>query len=177
MKKGIVILIAIALFAGSCNRATKQQTAETDNNPQNVQTTDETDLRSESTAFPQCVEGRWMNTEDENCNMFLTLANTTEGWTFYLQVREKFYEGNVTFSDNENGKYVVLQGIPWVKYIGQLEEDADPDEIEGTPTFGIDLRWEDDELVFQNYGNSMNYYQVLECGDKYVTFVRLSGEN
>ena len=113
------------------------------------------------------VEGTYRSTEDPSCSISLNIQKSGDEYTFVLSVNETEYNGKVSVS--ETG--IVLEGIPWVCYHGTLKDGIVP-EGEGEPTYGIDFLWEDGNLTMQNYGNAMNYFVKLSCGNKYITLER-----
>jgi len=126
---------------------------------------------SDVQAEENSIAGRYRNSEDPNCNIFLIIDKSEEGgysFTMLVGLDNSEYNGKVTVY--ETG--IVLEGIPWVSNLGALKDGVIPEDEKGEPTYGIDFVWEDGNLTMQNYGNSMNYYVKLSCGNKYITLTR-----
>ena len=178
MKRPIYIFIIFAGFVFSCNssdnrtRSTSRLLPEPD-----IQERLEYEkaIVDESKAdfvenSDDSIEGRYKNSEETACELLLDITKTADGYSYKLQVKDRLYEGTVDISVVEGEKYVTLQGIPWEDN-GDWDKEGDSD-IE-MPTHGIDIFWSDEEKMFQNYGNSMNYYVILNCDEKFIRFVKL----
>ncbi|MDU1893052.1 MAG: hypothetical protein E6767_20440 [Dysgonomonas sp.] len=162
MKCTILTFITITLFFSGCGQIKQNQVKTELNNKQPLSDSNQ----------KESIEGRYRNSEETACQLLLDIIKSENGYLYKLQVKDHLYEGEVTISDDGDEKYVILEGIPWVKNIGMLNGDSDPDEIEGIPTYGLEIYWGDNEKVLQNYGNSMNYYVKLDCDEKYIKFVK-----
>jgi len=126
---------------------------------------------SDTQAEENSIAGRYRSSEDPNCNIFLIIDKSEDGgysFTLLVGLDNSEYNGKVTVY--ETG--IVLEGIPWVSNLGALKDGVIPEDEKGEPTYGIDFVWEDGNLTMQNYGNSMNYYVKLSCGNKYITLTR-----
>ncbi|MDR2862236.1 MAG: hypothetical protein LBV07_06795 [Syntrophobacterales bacterium] len=153
MKKAILLLSAVVFIMGGCMSAEKKPTA------------DEVPV-----PFSE-IEGQYRNSAEVDCELLLNITKSPQGYVYKFRVKDQLYEGNVGFTVADEN-YVILEGIPWEQNIGQLGEDDDPEEMKGDPTYGIETIWTGDELVFQNYGNAMNYYVKINCDEKYITLIR-----
>ena len=151
--KQLIILVALCLFFGL-------QTFAQDTDNDSMENSDES------------IEGRYRNSEETACELLLDIFKSGDGYSYKFQIEDRLYEGNISISIVGDEKYVILEGIPWVKNIGPISNGEDPDDVEGYPAYGIDLYWNDHEMVLQNYGNAMNYYVKLECDDKFIRFVK-----
>lgn len=111
----------------------------------------------------------------EDCTISLQITKTKDGYTYSLTTDSRNVNGKATFSTNESGeKYVVLEGIKWDEYEGDItnEEDSIRTKELEIP-IGIDASFIEDTITIQNYGNAMNYYTKLgECGAKYIQLVK-----
>ena len=152
--KQLIILVALCLFFGL-------QTFAQDTDNDSMENSDES------------IEGRYRNSEETACELLLDIFKSGDGYSYKFQIEDHIYEGNISISIVDDEKYVILEGIPWVKNIGPISNsDDDPDDMEGYPAYGIDLYWTDHEMVLQNTGNNMNYYVKLDCDEKFIHFVK-----
>ena len=120
----------------------------------------------------ESIIGRYRNSEETTCELLLDIFKSGDGYSYKFQVKDRLYEGAISISIVDDEKWVTLEGIPWVKNIGPITNGDDPDDIEDTPTYGIELYWDDNEMGLQNYGNAMNYYVKLDCDDKFIRLVK-----
>jgi hypothetical protein len=122
-------------------------------------------LVSEQMFYP--IAGMYKSVGDETCKITLLIAKDGNDYVFFFNVNGKEYQGKVAVYDDE----IVLEGIPWVSNHGDVQGKGVPDGS-GEPTFGIEFVRNDGNLVVQNYGNAMNYYEKLSCGGQYITLER-----
>jgi len=114
-------------------------------------------------------EGTYKNNHlyGDDCNTILHIKKTDDGYSFILLNGSEF-KGKVSILDGG----IRLEGVPWVSYLGALDDDGNPIEKDLGPMYGIEatVMEEDGNLVLtiQNSGNSMNSYQILNCGDKMI---------
>ena len=120
------------------------------------------------------LEGRYRYSDENGCELLLDILKTQTGYSYKFQVNNKLYEGNARVSQEGDKINITLEGIPWKKDLGALKKGDNPDEMENRYESSDIYLWCNDEgqFTFQNYGNSQNYYEVLDCGDKYVSFVK-----
>ena len=172
-----ILTIIFAGFAFSCNsndnrtRSTSRLFSEPDIFEKLEISNDESKSDYEENT-EESIEGRYKNSEETTCELLLDIIKSGNEYSYKLQVKDHLYEGAISISTVGDEKYVTLEGIPWVKNIGPISNGEDPDDVEGYPAYGIDLYWNDHEMVLQNYGNAMNYYVKLECDDKFIRFVK-----
>ena len=160
MKKTVIILSVLALIAGSCNQATQNQSEVT--NDEEVSVSSQT---IEETIVNHNIEGIYRNSEETSCAIFLEIKKSGKGYSYSLSVDEQDeLKGKVSVSDNG----ITLEGIAWVSNLGELKDGVIPEKDKGEPAFGVYFEWDNNSLIMQNYGNSMNYYQILNCEDKYI---------
>ncbi|MDA6068145.1 hypothetical protein NJT12_00810 [Flavobacterium sp. AC] len=104
-------------------------------------------------------------------------------WLYnFLKTKLKKLKGIATFTKNESGeKYIVLEGIKWDDYEGDISREDENDSIADSKTasaepeipVGIDASYVKDTLTIQNYGNSMNSYtKISECDRKYIQLIK-----
>jgi hypothetical protein len=107
----------------------------------------------------EILQGRYRNSTEISCDIFLVIDKSNEEYTYTLLINDSEFNGKVTVSDNG----ITLEGIAWASN----NEVIDGKKIE--PSFGVYFEFENGGLTMQNYGNAMNYYQVFDCQDKYIT--------
>ena len=148
MKNIIIILSIVTFIAGGCMRDKK--------------------TNSEKLTFPQSIVGKYINSEETDCNLKLIITKSQEEYFYKLQMDNKVFEGKVDFSTEKDGNYIILKGIPW----------KDPSTMEDAPSSNeIEAQWDNGEISFQNYGNSMNYYVIINCDAKYIVLVKQATNN
>lgn len=127
----------------------------------------------------ETIEGIYTSNE---CDLSVKITKTKDGYTYFLKTSERKLNGKATFSKSESGeKYLVLEGIKWDEYEGDISNEEESDSISdsGKPAkeieipIGIDASYTKDTLTIQNYGNAMNSYtKISECGSKYIQLIR-----
>lgn len=127
----------------------------------------------ENSKSSQSLIGRYRNSEETSCNVTLDITKSQDGYSYKFKIADKLYKGKVSLNVDKEEKYITLEGIQWISNLGPLKEEDEPDKMESIPTYGIDLQWNENELEFQNYGNSANYYVITECEDKNVRLVKV----
>lgn len=132
-----------------------------------------------SSSFP-AIEGLYeQKSEDgssESCNLSVKIEKLKDGFYYTLFLQDSVIKGKATVLKSEEGsdfKYMVtLEGIKWASYEGDVSDEDKPHPQLKIPV-GIEAGFSDNELVFQNYGNSMNSYTVFEqCNQKYIRLVK-----
>lgn len=114
------------------------------------------------------------------CKISVEIRKEKNGYIYFLTTKLKQLKGIATFTTNESGeKILVLEGIEWDEYEGDISREEDNDSISKTATkeleipVGIDASYVKDTLTIQNYGNSMNSYtKISECGRKYIELIK-----
>jgi hypothetical protein len=112
----------------------------------------------------------------ENCNLSVKIKKEKGKYYYTLSLQDTVINGKVTVAkNNDKGDLeyaVTLEGIEWASYEGDVSDESKPSKELDIPV-GIETVLSNKELVFQNYGNSMNSYTVLEgCGQKYIRLVK-----
>jgi hypothetical protein len=178
----IMIYAAIAMAFYSCtSKPFKPHVMDESDHNLKVEKTikQESVLAKDSPSFPS-LEGLYeQKSDDENsesCNLAVKIEKLKDGFYYTLSLQDSVIKGRVTVLKSEEGsdfKYMVtLEGIKWASYEGDVSDEDKPHPQLKIPV-GIEAGFSDNELVFQNYGNSMNSYTVLEeCGQKYIRFVK-----
>ncbi|UKJ08328.1 hypothetical protein [Solitalea lacus] len=121
--------------------------------------------------LPKNLWGSYQNTEDPKCKFILSIYQQVGRFFYRLQTSEKDLTGKLTFyrSLEEGRVYLTLTGIEWAEYEGALDEDGEPKVKNLKLPIGIEGLLSENEIVFQNYGNSMNYYvKFSDCGAKFI---------
>lgn len=135
---------------------------------------------AENPELRESIEGRYVRSDVGGCTFVVDIFHEEGTWyTFKAEVGDKHYEGDVGFSahkfHDKTEYYLFLSGIPWISFLGPLDDEGLPISEEGMgPVYGLDFYWVKDELFFQNCGNSGNYYLKTECDDKYINLMKES---
>ncbi|GBU29572.1 hypothetical protein R84B8_03145 [Treponema sp. R8-4-B8] len=126
--------------------------------------------------FQPAIIGRYRNGEDTDGNIILDIAEDL----YKFNVNGALYAGTYEVYYSANLWCVYLPDIKWAHnwiesynnaQITSYEEldNLDQDKMTDKETYGVEFWMEDNELVFQNYGNSMAPYVIFdEVGDKFV---------
>ncbi|KQB41145.1 hypothetical protein [Flavobacterium aquidurense] len=117
-----------------------------------------------------------------DCKISVEIIKTKNGYTYFLKTKLRKLKGKATFSTNESGeKIIVLKGIEWDEYEGDISREEGNDSIAESETdskqleipVGIGASYATDTLTIQNYGNAMNSYtKISECGRKYIQLIK-----
>lgn len=121
------------------------------------------------------------NNTDE-CKISVELIKVKDGYRYSFKTKSRKLKGKATFSTNKSGeKYIVLEGIKWGEYEGDISHEDETDSISDSGTepkefeipVGIDASYAKDTLTIQNYGNAMNpYTKISECDRKYIQLIK-----
>lgn len=126
----------------------------------------------------ESIEGIY---QSEECDISLEITMTKDGYKYFLKTNIRKVDDKATFSKNESGeKYLVLEGIKWDEYEGDISNEEESDSLADSKTkpeleipVGIGASYVKDTLTIQNYGNSMNSYtKISECGEKYIQLIK-----
>ncbi|KRB59325.1 hypothetical protein [Flavobacterium sp. Root186] len=132
------------------------------------------------------IEGTYETKPEENdsgeCRLLLEITKTKNGYAYFLKTKTRELKGIATFKIQKYGeKYLILEGIKWDEYEGDISHEEENDSISDSKTstkeleipVGIEAGYSKDTLTIQNYGNSMNSYTKLsECGRKYIQLIK-----
>lgn len=124
--------------------------------------------------------------DDESQNITLTITNKGKAFFYNLKTSVRNVNGKISITPDEEstGFYLILEGIEWDEYRGDISDELEEDENDtlNEPKdelpipVGIDTYYNknsSNELIIQNGGNSMNYYIKLgECGEKYIHLIK-----
>lgn len=170
----ITIIVLSFLLFSACKDKSKSVTDE--NNSKEV-LIDLTNKKDES------IEGLYKTEPDPNstdeCEISLEIAKIKSDYVYFLKTKLRKVKGKATFSTNESGeKYIVLEGIKWDDYEGDISNEDETDSISDSKEaleipVGIDASYVKDTITIQNYGNAMNSYtKISECGRKYIQLIK-----
>lgn len=132
----------------------------------------------------ETIEGIYETKPEEGssdeCKITLEITKTKTGYSYFLKTKTRKLKGIANFTKENSGEqYLILEGIKWDEYEGDISEEDESDSIsESKPKeleipVGIDASYAKDTLTIQNYGNSMNSYTKLsECGRKYIQLIK-----
>lgn len=118
----------------------------------------------------------------DECKISVEIIKTKSGYTYLLKTKLRQLKGLASFITNQSGeKTIVLEGIEWDEYEGDISREEDSDSITQSETdskqleipVGIGASYVTDTLTIQNYGNAMNSYtKISECGRKYIQLIK-----
>ncbi|MFD2941194.1 hypothetical protein [Flavobacterium notoginsengisoli] len=122
------------------------------------------------------IEGTYTNTAGD-CPISLIVLKDNKSYHYVFKTAIRTLKGKATYSQNSSGeKYLVLEGIQWDEYEGDISNEDENDSIprkELEIPVGIDALYVKDTLTIQNYGNAMNSYtKISECGLKYIQLIK-----
>jgi hypothetical protein len=113
------------------------------------------------------------------CDLWVKISKQNGQYSYRFSVLGTIKKGNVTIAKsddpNQKGWLITFLNMPWASYEGDI---SDPDKADSTSTTlklptEITALLSDNELTFQNYGNSMNAYTVIqECDQKFIRLVK-----
>jgi hypothetical protein len=178
----IMICAAIAIAFNSCtSKPSKPQVLDRSDHNLKVEkkVKQESIEGKDSPSFPS-IEGLYEQMSDdessESCNLAVKIEKLKGGFYYTLSLQDSVINGKVSVLKSEEGsdfKYMVtLEGIKWASYEGDVSDEDKPHPQLKIPV-GIEAGFSDNELVFQNYGNSMNSYTVFEqCNQKYIRLIK-----
>ncbi|WP_337967788.1 hypothetical protein [uncultured Flavobacterium sp.] len=168
-----IITFSFLLFS-SCKDKSKNVTDENNSKEVLIDLTNKND---------ESIEGLYKTEPDPNsteeCEISLEIAKIKSDYVYSLKTKLRKVKGKATFSTNESGeKYIVLEGIKWDDYEGDISNEDETDSISDSKEaleipVGIDASYVKDTITIQNYGNSMNSYtKISECGRKYIQLIK-----
>ncbi|MBS7232569.1 hypothetical protein KHA90_16240 [Flavobacterium psychroterrae] len=144
----------------------------------------ETDIALQTNQKEESMEGFYETQPDENntgeCKISVEIKKEKNGYSYFLKTNLRKLKGNARFTTNESGeKYIVLEGIKWDEFEGDISHEEESDSITDSETkeleipTGINAGYVKDTLTIQNYGNAMNSYtKISECGRKYIQLIK-----
>lgn len=173
----ITIITFCLLLLSACNDKSKIVAKES--NPKEV-AIDSTHKNNES------IEGLYKTQPDPNstdeCEMSVEISKVKNDYVYSLKTKLRKLKGKATLATNESGgKIIVLEGIQWDEYEGDISNEEETDSVSDSKTehkeleipVGIDASYVKDTLTIQNYGNAMNSYtKISECDRKYIQLIK-----
>lgn len=116
------------------------------------------------------------------CTISLIISKIKTDYNYILKTSIRTLKGKANYTQNSSGeKYLVLEGIQWDEYEGDISNEEENDSIprkELEIPVGIDALYVKDTLTIQNYGNAMNSYtKISECGEKYIQLIKKRKSN
>jgi hypothetical protein len=118
----------------------------------------------------------------DECQISIEISKTKTSYSYFLKTKIRELKGIANLTTNESGeKIIVLEGIEWDEYEGDISREEENDSIADSGTnsqelkipVGIGASYTKDTLTIQNYGNAMNSYTKLsECGRKYIQLIK-----
>lgn len=182
----IKIVISCILVASAACSCTSSHTSPVDivkADPKKVVTADSTKvvpLNKTEAAFPD-ITGFYKSADigngQEPCDLSVTITKLKKQYFYSFSIQDSIIKGKVTVSKSDNKEVacvITFEGIKWASYEGNImNEDDDNPAPELDVPVGIGAGFSNNEISFQNDGNSMNSYTVLEaCGQKFIRLVK-----
>ena len=179
-RKSLVVSAMIAFTAFSCTpKSSEPKSTETKQDSQKVIETKNTN-KVRSASAVDAIEGLYIQKPYEEgsgeCNLTINIEKINDNYYYTLSLQDSVMKGRVTVVKNSkksDSEYAVtLEGIEWASYEGDISDESKPPQEPEIPV-GIGAVLSNNELTFQNYGNSMNSYTVLDgCDQKYIRLVK-----
>lgn len=172
----LTIILFSTLLISSCKKS------ETVNEKKNREVKNTNKISPEEESIDGFYETQPESDNSDDCKISIEIIKTKTGYTYFLKTKLRQLKGIANLTTNESGeKILVLEGIEWDEYEGDISRQEDNDSIADSesnskeleiPT-GIGASYDKDTLTIQNYGNSMNSYTKLsECGRKYIQLIK-----
>ena len=109
----------------------------------------------------------------------LTISENEGKYAYILETTKNVHKGFVEIEDGDE-MFVTLPEIKWAEYRGLIPEGKELEDVPSEDMFGIGFVYDGEtkQLMFQNYGNSMNYYvKIAEIDDKYIILEKNEDKN
>jgi hypothetical protein len=109
------------------------------------------------------ISGTYKAVDDESCPLVIDIFKKNKGYRYSIVRNGKKETGIAELVlENDGEESVYFKGLKYWAYDKRYDDNSD-----------IGGGFDDDTLIIQNYGNSMNEYTKFnECGGKYLAFVR-----
>lgn len=116
------------------------------------------------------------DSEAETCKKFnIRIVREKDNYGYMINTCDRTEKGPIRFFRGEKELYVIFENFRWAEYAGDLNVENEEDIDWNREVYGFDAEWDAGRLSFQNYGNSMNYYTIIEgCGGKFIELYRVS---
>ncbi|MCX8534360.1 hypothetical protein [Chryseobacterium luquanense] len=122
------------------------------------------------------IEGNYeFKKEETTCKMNLTLYYQKNQLKYKLKTNTREFSDNAEIELNEkkDGYYITFKNIEWSEYLGGLDNEGEPIDKNLSIPENVSGTLYKNEIIIQNYGNSMNYYVVFDdCGEKYIELIK-----
>ncbi|RZJ54314.1 MAG: hypothetical protein EOO44_05490 [Flavobacterium sp.] len=126
------------------------------------------------------IEGIYSTQADSNesseCKISVEITKTKDGYSYIFKTKSKNLKGVAELTEESGEKILVLKGIKWDYYEGEMSDEEGSDSIsDKEPVIPVDIgaSYVQDTLTIQNYGNAMNSYTKIEdCGRKYIQLIK-----
>lgn len=139
------------------------------------------EIDKEIPPLPKNIEGIYKSekideNQEEACNLVIKINKRNGEYLYNFKSDERTLNGKVSFvrSIEENGVYIVFEGIEWAENEGDISNDLDNsadekhEELE-LPVGVEEGSFSENEIDIQNYGNAMNsYLKLADCGAKFI---------
>lgn len=163
-------LLSFYFFLISCNQKA-EKTYSNENSKETI-------ISSELPAKDE-VEGTY---KANGCDMSIIISKVKNDYNYIFKTSIRTLKGKATYTKSNTGEqYLVLEGIQWDEYEGDISNEEENDSIprkELEIPVGIDALYVKDTLTIQNYGNAMNSYtKISECGLKYIQLIKKGNSN
>lgn len=130
----------------------------------------------------ESITGIYETNNTGDCKISVEIIKVKDGYLYTFKTKSRKLNGKAIFTTNKSGeKYIVLKGIKWDEYEGDISHKDETDSISDSGTepkeleipIGIDASYAKDTLTIQNYGNAMNSYtKISECDRKYIQLIK-----
>ncbi|WP_264535519.1 hypothetical protein [Flavobacterium sp. N1736] len=166
----LTVILFSTIIISACNDKKAESVIEKNSN--------DTIISTQIAKTDESLEGVYKTNE---CDISLEITKTKDGYAYFLKTNLRKLKGKAVFKNESGEKYLVLEGIKWDEYEGDISNEEENDSITDSKTetlepeipVGIDAGYVKDTLIIQNYGNSMNSYtKISECGLKYIQLVK-----
>ena len=173
----IITTVLLTVLISACNNQPKPA-VETDGSKSKVSLQTNTNK--------ELIEGVYKTQPEsdnsDKCQISIEISKTKTSYSYFLKTKIRELKGIANLTTNDSGeKIIVLEGIEWDEYEGDISREEENDSIADSGTnsqelkipVGIGASYTKDTLTIQNYGNAMNSYTKLsECGRKYIQLIK-----
>jgi len=182
--KAILRSVIITVLAVSCtsNPSPSARVLKRDSQPAKTPPHKSNSVKASNSIMP-AIEGLYKaaaleGEESEPCDLTIEIKKANTGYFYTLTLPGQIKKGAVTIAKSDDPQQftcmLTLEGIKWASYEGNIsQQDEEHPAKELEVPVGISMGYINNELTFQNDGNAMNAYTVLqECDQKYVRLVK-----
>lgn len=176
--KKLICIAFITSLISACNYKKPEPVLEKNNSKNSINV--QTSKNEEPITGIYETQSEPNNTGD--CKISVEIIKVKDGYLYTFKTKSRKLKGKAIFTTNESGeKHIVLKGIKWDEYEGDISPEDETDSISDSGTepnelkipVGIDASYAKDTLTIQNYGNAMNSYtKISECDRKYIQLIK-----